>query len=410
LVFLKTLTTIITNFNAASAGFSFESFLAVLLGGKQQSTGGGTIADLYTSDNTPISLKLYAEDGLTVGGSFTDLVGDMVSPKTDKHLMRYVIVTKALTGQGLDKEGVIKVYEFDIRLDNIGDVLMLSQNEELLKLPVTFLQNPQDTDSSSLKKVKIEVSQEEVDKQFLKSLSSNLGEEEANKIFAAIKQQSDELPVFSKTKSNPDPKIGFSAFTTNFIASIPTILQAETDTKLTPDQQNKAKEAVKIASTKAKQYVEQTKGSSAIKARDEQLQQLQFASAEESYKAYQAYPPELKKKALLNSYGYLYTEQFEMTKNQVFSVMQGKKMSRGGAASEPIGTIKIGSKNLQDIMNKLSVNLNNEIVEIFTNLSTLTRSINSYFATGLRDGGAATTAQTAAQNIDKKTEEIKQIR
>ena len=35
LVFYKTLTKVVTNFNAASAGFSFESFLAVLLNGQQ---------------------------------------------------------------------------------------------------------------------------------------------------------------------------------------------------------------------------------------------------------------------------------------------------------------------------------------------------------------------------------------
>lgn len=58
-------------------------------------------------------------------------------------------------------------------------------------------------------------------------------------------------------------------------------------------------------------------------------------------------------------------------------------------------------------MNKLAVNLNAAILEIFTNLSQLTRSLNSYFATGLRDGNAASIAQTAAQNIDKKTEEVK---
>ena len=35
LVFYKTLTKVITNFNASSAGFSFESFLATLLDGQQ---------------------------------------------------------------------------------------------------------------------------------------------------------------------------------------------------------------------------------------------------------------------------------------------------------------------------------------------------------------------------------------
>ena len=40
LVFLKTLTTVITNFNASSAGFNFEAFLAVLLGGVRQPSLG----------------------------------------------------------------------------------------------------------------------------------------------------------------------------------------------------------------------------------------------------------------------------------------------------------------------------------------------------------------------------------
>jgi hypothetical protein len=56
----------------------------------------------------------------------------------------------------------------------------------------------------------------------------------------------------------------------------------------------------------------------------------------------------------------------------------------------------------------MAANLNNSIFEIFNNLSVLTRSINSYFATGLRDQNAADAAQQAAQNIDKKTGEIKQ--
>ena len=50
LVFYKTLTTIITNFNASSAGFAFESFLAVLLdadtGRQIPASAGSTIADI----------------------------------------------------------------------------------------------------------------------------------------------------------------------------------------------------------------------------------------------------------------------------------------------------------------------------------------------------------------------------
>ena len=45
LVFYKTLTKVISNFNAASAGFNFEAFLAVLLEGAQIQANTGTIAD-----------------------------------------------------------------------------------------------------------------------------------------------------------------------------------------------------------------------------------------------------------------------------------------------------------------------------------------------------------------------------
>mgnify|MGYP003153114519 CR=1 FL=1 len=45
LVFYKTLTKVITNFNASSAGFSFESFLAALVNGFQIPANTGTIAD-----------------------------------------------------------------------------------------------------------------------------------------------------------------------------------------------------------------------------------------------------------------------------------------------------------------------------------------------------------------------------
>ena len=108
LVFFKTLTQIITNFNAASAGFSFESFLAVLLGGKQIATGNQTIADLTDRNGTPISLKLYKEGKLEVGGSFTDLMVDLENLGE----MQYICTTKDLTGEGLDQEGRLTFYRF----------------------------------------------------------------------------------------------------------------------------------------------------------------------------------------------------------------------------------------------------------------------------------------------------------
>ena len=125
LVFYKTLTRIITNFNAASAGFTFEAFLATLLGGSQIKANTGTIADFKTADDIPISLKLYAEKTVAVGGSFTDLVRDLVDPKFSHPNggMRYVVCTKSLAGKPGQQEGGIKFYEFDFTLDNVANII-----------------------------------------------------------------------------------------------------------------------------------------------------------------------------------------------------------------------------------------------------------------------------------------------
>ena len=138
LTFYKTLTKIIAHFNASSAGFSFEAFLGVLLGGKQVPTGEGTIADLVTGDGTPVSLKLYTAGSLKVGGSFTDLVNDL--RKFEK--MQYVAVTKTLNDE--NTAGTLDFYRFDFTLDNVANIMLNGgrDNPELISLPLGFIQNP----------------------------------------------------------------------------------------------------------------------------------------------------------------------------------------------------------------------------------------------------------------------------
>jgi len=140
LVFYKTLTKVITNFNASSAGFSFESFLSALVKGQQIQTGNKTIAD-YTDnlsgEEIPVSLKLYREGGLQVGGSYTDLVNDLVEPKFQFKGMRYVVCTKDLSGKDLNQQGEIRFWQFDFTLDNVMSILMNSMDKsaECIRLP-----------------------------------------------------------------------------------------------------------------------------------------------------------------------------------------------------------------------------------------------------------------------------------
>tara|TARA_R100000808_G_C2155279_1_gene167334 strand:+ start:12516 stop:14375 length:1860 start_codon:yes stop_codon:yes gene_type:complete len=134
LVFLKTLTYIITSFNSASAGFTFESFLGVLLGGKQIPAGGNTIADYIDGEGEFVSLKLLGVRGSegtdsasTIDGSFTQLIDDLSGssvPAGGK--MKYIIALKDLQGEGDKLGGVITVYEFTFSRDNLADLMELT--------------------------------------------------------------------------------------------------------------------------------------------------------------------------------------------------------------------------------------------------------------------------------------------
>ena len=149
LTFFKTLTKVISNFNAASAGFNFEAFLAVLSGGEQVKANTGTIADFIAridGTNTPISLKLYQEGKLHVGGSFTDLANDLAEQKEifDYPFMRYLAVTKQFDGgqkEGLDINGKLRWFQFDFTLDNVFDILSQSsaKSRKCIQLPKVFI-------------------------------------------------------------------------------------------------------------------------------------------------------------------------------------------------------------------------------------------------------------------------------
>jgi len=139
LTFYKTLTKIVAHFNAASAGFSFEAFLSVLLQGKQIPAGGAkTIADITDEQGIPISLKLYNEETVEVKGSYKQIVDDLVR---DPHTMQYVVATKTLTGEQEEMSGQIKFYRFQFTLDNVMDILNSAarNNKLLIQLPQAYI-------------------------------------------------------------------------------------------------------------------------------------------------------------------------------------------------------------------------------------------------------------------------------
>ena len=84
IIFLDTLTNIMVHFNPSAAGFTFESFLSVLLQGEQVPAGTAGIQDLVDNDKNPISLKLLTDYPAVVEGSYKDLVSHFLPERIRK--------------------------------------------------------------------------------------------------------------------------------------------------------------------------------------------------------------------------------------------------------------------------------------------------------------------------------------
>ena len=404
LVFLKTLTTIITNFNAASAGFSFEAFLGVLLGGKQVPTASGTIADMITGDGKYLSLKLYAEQGVEVGGSFTDLVNDLVNPSRGK--IYYIIAMKDLQGEALEREGKITVLEFFFDMQNVMQYMSLASkhSKKCIELPKAFIASKGKTDFSKLKKtVK---PKQEVEKQFSDSFEKMFKPSGAfSKSLKDLLDQKEGTEAFYPATSKGE--LGLAVPGVKSVEkAIYGIMQEYPGYKTADDKKKK-----QILNSVAKQVVavyDETmgfaKGTDPKQAAEVEKMQASletgggYASPEESLAFYSTLKtPQQKALALKNTFGYLNVEQFSITKGQLMKF---------GAGVENLGEIIVGRRGIERMINEMSSAINQEVFEIFDSLNVLTSNINSYFATGLKDDAVADQAQEAALNIDKKTEQI----
>ena len=172
IVFLDTLTNIMLHFNASAAGFTFEGFLAALLGGIQIPAGDAAgVQDIINNDKMPISLKLLTgEGGETAGaveGSYRDLCDHFIDvdglrqdPESGHYLggtagaegrMTYVVVLKSFREKQAQEalEGseaqTINFYQFDFNAYNFLDALRSNANNmKLLLLPEDLVDDPRD--------------------------------------------------------------------------------------------------------------------------------------------------------------------------------------------------------------------------------------------------------------------------
>jgi hypothetical protein len=470
LVFYKTLTKVIANFNAASAGFSFEAFLAVLMKGKQIPANTGTIADFISmADGTemPVSLKLYQDGGLHVGGSFRDLVGDITNPQFGHDLMRYVAVTKRFDGgqkEGQDINGFLRWYRFDFTLDNLFDILSKSSKHSKLciKLPKIYKESgkdfaaelpgiadpsPQEMEVRYVIAFKKEIelvnqknseefqADDAFTEQFLKNLSwstqlsdkffklydpdANLSDEEKaqpnyEKREPYVKRGTSLMPKTSKLKT------AMREIAEGTMAQINATGQSPKynldDAKAIKSFAEQIGFAARAANNGDNPHgfpklsiIKQYSASSDKIARTKILNnKLNWLTPEESALHYATLSPEAKKDALKQTWGFLSTEQFSLTQNMVAEIhtYSKKRILGPNQTSAEFGIIQVGRQNTQKMLNKVTGLLNESLFDIFLNVKSIQDNTYAYVAGGMQDDKKASAAITASSNVISKTVEL----
>ena len=474
LVFFKTLTKVISNFNAASAGFNFEAFLAVLTKGEQVKANTGTIADFISradGTNMPISLKLYQEGKLHVGGSFTDLANDLVEqkPEFDYPFMRYLAVTKEFEGgqrEGLDINGILRWFQFDFTLENVFDILAQSstKSQKCIQLPIKFLSGETPDFAATLPGTAIP-SPEKLEQVFVAAFEKELNAHNVlNSKVPSVQVDADTASQILKNLNWSDNDDIFLFYDPNPKEKdrpddyeLQPLYISRGDSRMPGSNSKKFKEIMAIVASSLEQVGKydmedptinnpSTRKNSLVlnitraivnannggkkteaaedsvismysrsKLKDERLQFLKgegvFASIEES-RAWWGAPErteEERKAAIKQTYGYLTTEQFNLNQAVVEKVDQlsDKRVLPEGQSAPGFGTIYVGANNTQAMLNKMTGLINDAIFGIFLSVKNVQESTYAYMAGGLQDESQADNAIAASNDIIAKTSDLK---
>jgi hypothetical protein len=434
LVVYKTLTSIFTGFNAASAGFLFEPWLAIMLdaesGQQIPAAGADTIADFtIEKGNRPISLKAYSHGSLKVGGSFRQLIADLTGQNP---IMEYIAATKDMEGDKgspMSVTGKLHFRSFNFTLDNVADIIYKVSNSahrDILELPKIFwdsnivellkdedflekVRTPQGTEidipkllgkyDEIVRAAFSENDMDEIVEEVLEDIYKFVIDRETGQYRnfgkSHVKTKADTLPLPKKGKA-------WKLFMDQWpqVADDPTAPYFET---IFPALQRAHAKWVTFRNRLPK-------GS----ARGAKTKELKYQNPERTYKRLkqlQKMDPEAYKSSLKYLRGVVFNDQFDLTESSLdknISSIGGENLFSYGQYY--VGTIIVGRSNVQQVLERCINELNTSILDIFSSLRGLTDNINKYVANGLQNDKLITDpnsgARAEAQNIDKKTGEI----
>jgi len=461
LVFYKTLTMAITNFNASAAGFNFEAFLAALMKGRQiPASGAKTIADITAeidNERVPVSLKLYNEKGLEVGGSFFDLSNDIIKPNPewgawieahpefDGGAMRYVVCGKVLEGEGVEQEGQILFWQFDITRANYFRIMAEagSGGRECIKTNSAFMQllnqhkgtGTAEGISSQMRKdphtgeeaeTLVADWSEVLPAKTATGSSAELGTAwseyiDSNKEvfdnagfeatqFEAIRDMLVKLYVDNIEQTQSANGVGgYPAHNILLRDEVMRILDPEVDTRRgrtgkvgTKDPiYVRAKEILEIVTHLFKAFKAEV-----VKVRDvraQALEEITWVTGDAAVEWYEALPtPELKALAIKNTLGYLqrYHWVIPRTKAKKLGTMPD------AAPQTPFATLDIGAKTVMKVLEGARGQIMDEVFAIFDQVAIMSQKLNTFFADGLRVKDDADAAADAADAVGTGTRHI----
>jgi len=400
LVFFKTLTQVITNFNAASAGFNFESFLAVLLGGAQiPASGADTIADITDERGTPLSLKLYNEKTLKSGGSYVDLIGDLVK---SPYYMQYVVVAKTLKGKSTSRTGGLDFMRYNITSDNVMNLLLNGAYEghkSYIRLPQAVVSGEQ-----SLKfRIPKVPSLGQIRSEFNQILLDSLGDVEWAEDFVDLVDYGEDKDLFTKTPGLSSLKRTPRGASMKRIISGAAKLAGVEETREFKQRIHKliydANEMAIKKPMKAMNQLRKIRGGAAS-----------YATPEQSVQFFNRLSSADKRRALMLTYGYsLPGAQYALTRADIYDIQRLARDQRifpSGQNEVSIGKLEIGQDKVEEMLTTMINDINQSVFEIFGNVKVLSDSLQSYFANELNDSSMADKAIKAANDIEAKTKEV----